>query len=101
MYATRSFNSAHNRPGSTWSGVYYVDTGAPTSLHHSQLQLIAPERRGASTFMPYLLPDTLCINPKAGMMVLFPSYLTHAVLPHQGRRPRVSIALNLRSDPYP
>jgi hypothetical protein len=36
-----------------------------------------------------------------GMMVLFPSYLMHAVLSHQGQRPRVSIALNLRSDPYP
>jgi hypothetical protein len=78
--------------------VYYVDAGAPTLLHHSQLQLIAPEQRRASTFMPYLLPDTLCINPKAGMMALFPSYLMHAVLPHQGRRPRVCIALILRSD---
>jgi uncharacterized protein (TIGR02466 family) len=96
-----AFNSAHSHPGSTWSGVYYVDAGAPTSQHHSQLQLIAPEQGRASTFMPYLLPDTLCISPTAGMMVVFPSYLMHAVLPHQGERPRVSIALNLRSDPYP
>lgn len=96
-----AFNSAHSHPGSTWSGVYYVDDGAPSSPHHSQLQLIAPEQGRASTFMPYLLPDTLCINPVSGMMVLFPSYLMHAVLPHHGQRPRVSIALNLRSDPYP
>lgn len=96
-----AFNSAHSHPGSTWSGVYYVDAGAPTSPHHSQLQLIAPEQGRASTFMPYLLPDTLCINPKDGMLVVFPSYLVHAVLPHHGERARVSIAINLRSDPYP
>ena len=95
------FNSAHSHPGSTWSTVYYVDAGAPTSPQHSQLQLIAPCQGRANTFMPYLLPDTLCITPEAGMMVLFPSYLAHAVLPHRGERPRVSIACNLRSDPYP
>lgn len=96
-----SFNSAHCHPGATWSAVYYVDAGAPSSPYHSQLQLISPCQGRASTFLPYLLPDTLCINPKAGMLVLIPSYLNHAVLPHRGERPRVSIAINLRTDPYP
>jgi hypothetical protein len=33
--------------------------------------------------------------------VLFPSYLVHAVLPHRGPRSRLSIAFNLRREPYP
>jgi len=96
-----NFNSAHNHPGATWSGVYYVDAGEPTSDAHSQLHLIAPDQARSSTFFSYLLPDTVCINPKAGMMVLFPGYLLHAVVPHLGKRPRVSIAFNLRTDPFP
>ena len=35
------------------------------------------------------------------MMVLFPSYLPHAVLAHQGVRRRISIAFNLRKEPFP
>ncbi len=31
--------------------------------------------------------DTLCINPKEGMLVVLPSYLVHAVLPHHSDRP--------------
>ncbi len=34
-------------------------------------------------------------------MVLFPSYLPHMVVVHQGKRPRISIAFNLRKEPYP
>jgi hypothetical protein len=34
-------------------------------------------------------------------MVLFPSYVPHAVTPHQGARERISIAFNLRREPFP
>jgi hypothetical protein len=34
-------------------------------------------------------------------MILFPSYVPHAVPPHQGDRPRISIAFNLRKEPFP
>ncbi len=36
-----------------------------------------------------------------GMMVLFPSYMQHAVLAHEGVRQRISIAFNLRREPFP
>jgi hypothetical protein len=35
------------------------------------------------------------------MMVLFPGYVPHMVLPHQSKRPRISIAFNLRKEPFP
>ena len=35
------------------------------------------------------------IRPVAGMMVLFPSWLQHAVRPYQGDAVRISIAFNL------
>jgi hypothetical protein len=34
-------------------------------------------------------------------MVLFPSYVPHMVFPHAGTGPRISIAFNLRNEPYP
>jgi len=34
-------------------------------------------------------------------MILFPSYVRHPVLPHRGDRPRISIAFNVRREPFP
>ena len=33
--------------------------------------------------------------PRAGMMVLFPSWLQHAVRPYRGTQTRISIAFNM------
>jgi hypothetical protein len=38
-------------------------------------------------------------HSESGM--LFPSYVPHAVPPHQGARERISIAFNLRREPFP
>ena len=50
-------------------------------------------------------PVQSCTNilfkPDPGLMVLFPSYVPHVVLPHQGDRERISIAFNVRKDPFP
>jgi hypothetical protein len=35
------------------------------------------------------------IRPKPGLMVLFPSFLLHAVRPYRGQGLRISIAFNL------
>lgn len=37
----------------------------------------------------------LSIRPKTGMIVLFPSWLQHAVCPFRGAGTRISIAINL------
>ena len=34
------------------------------------------------------------ISPKSGQLVLFPSWLQHAVRPYRGDRTRISIAFN-------
>jgi hypothetical protein len=34
------------------------------------------------------------ITPEAGTMILFPSWLIHAVMPYWGTRPRIWIAFN-------
>jgi hypothetical protein len=47
------------------------------------------------------VPDSVFIHPKPGLMVLFPSYVPHMVFAHNGNAARISIAFNLRKEPYP
>jgi Putative 2OG-Fe(II) oxygenase len=97
------FNRFHTHPGSTWSGVYYVDPGAPPtdSDEGTPLHFFDPCLGRANTFLQPVLPSRHSVRPVPGLMVLFPSYMPHMVFPHRGERERISIAFNLRKDPFP
>lgn len=91
------FNAVHVHPGSTWSGTYYVDAGDPVDAKNgTPLQLFDPCQGRTTTFLAPLLPGSVFVHPKPGLMVLFPSYVPHMVFPHAGAGPRISIAFNLR-----
>lgn len=94
------FNRVHVHPASTWSGTYYVDPGDPTG-DAAPLHLFDPCQGRAVTFLPKVVRDSVFIHPKPGLMVLFPSYVPHMVFPHEGSGMRISIAFNLRKEPYP
>jgi uncharacterized protein (TIGR02466 family) len=97
-----NFNKIHVHPGSTWSGTYYVDTGNPRDPDSgTPLHLFDPCQGRNTTFLPKLMPATVYIRPKPGLMVLFPSYVPHMVFPHDGDSERISIAFNLRKEPFP
>ncbi len=99
---TGAFNTMHTHPGMTWSGVYYVDAGeSPGQNDSGILKFMDPSPGSAASFLPFLARATPEMKPVAGLMVLFPSYVPHSVLPHRGSRPRISIAFNFRSEPYP
>jgi uncharacterized protein (TIGR02466 family) len=97
------FNRLHTHPGSTWSGTYYVDTGdpPPDAEHGTPILLFDPCQGRANTFLQPMIPLAFPVRPEPGLMILFPSYLPHMVHPHKGNRPRMSIAFNLRKEPYP
>jgi len=97
-------NEFHSHPGSFWSGVYYVDDGgidADPSLG-GELEfmdprgpiptMLAPHLRVA---MPRSLSSTEKLSPKAGRLVMFPSWVMHQVRPYRGTAQRISIAFNL------
>jgi uncharacterized protein (TIGR02466 family) len=94
-------HSAHTHPGATWSGVYYVDAGDADHGKSGLLELSDPCLSRANGFLPHVLPSSIRIHPRAGLMVLFPSFISHAVLPHGGVGARISIAFNFRKEPYP
>ena len=95
------FNQVHVHPGWTWSGCYYVDAGEPAqNSEGGLLNLIDPCQGRSMTFLPSI-PSRTYVRPRPGLMVLFPSYVPHMVFPHEGASERISIAFNLRKEPFP
>ena len=96
------FNNMHTHPGATWSGVYYVDHGESNpDAEGTSIQLSDPCLMRTNMFFPELPSPTFLFKPVPGLMILFPSYLPHAVPPHRGDRPRISVAFNVRKEPFP
>ena len=93
-----ALNKAHVHGGAFWSAVYYVR--APES-GSGQLVLHDPRMPALRMYAPMLRfkgagPEQVArVNPKSGMVVMFPSWLSHSVDPWQGEGERVSIAFNV------
>ncbi len=93
-----SFNQVHTHPNNHWSGVYYVlpgQFGDDEVDYPGQLQIHDPRDR-ADMFMHPGSPvgKRFRINPREGMMVLFPSWLSHSVNIFYSQTTRISIAFN-------
>ena len=100
-------NQYHYHPGSYWSLVAYVDDGYRGSDDPAlggELQLSDPRMPMVRMTAPDLRmrdaggkpqQNEIAIRPRTGMIVMFPSWLQHAVRPFHGEGPRISIAINL------
>lgn len=93
-----NFNMTHNHPNFDWSGVYYVTIGQPDPdvPDNGNIEFLDP-RGGAVGILSTLgqeFGQKIRINPHAGMMLLFPSWLLHSVFPYDGPDERISIAFN-------
>ena len=98
-------NCFHTHPGALWSSCYYVDDGGvgADSSFGGEFEIADP--RGAATVMyaPQLTfpgPDGVAlgeaqrVTPQAGMIVVFPSWLSHGVRTYHGTRVRISVPIN-------
>lgn len=85
-----AFNQMHSHPWSFFSGVYYIKT--PKNCGH----LIFEDPRPVEVHNPF--PDfkfpTVSIEPVAGTLFIFPSYLPHKVEPNESDENRISISFN-------
>jgi uncharacterized protein (TIGR02466 family) len=99
-------NEFHTHPGSFWSGTYYVDDGgiAEDPSLGGEFEIQDPRGVAPAMYAPLLafnIPGGLTaggsevISPRAGTMLLFPAWLSHAVRPYLGEKQRISIAFNL------
>ena len=82
---------AHTHPNATVSGVYYVNVPLGSG------DLVFEDPRGA--LPPF--GNRHIVKPRAGQVVLFPSWLVHAVSPSCGltaANPRMSLSFNVLGD---
>ncbi len=92
-----NYNRFHNHPGFSWSAGYYVNLGgAPVSEADGLIEFIDP--RGAVNMVatpgrPF--DQKVRVRPRAGEMILFPSWLQHYVNAYEGADVRISIAFNI------
>jgi uncharacterized protein (TIGR02466 family) len=99
-------NEFHTHAGAFWSATYYVDDGGvgeDPSLG-GEFEMQDPRGVAPAMYAPglaFAVPGgqsvgaSELISPAAGTMILFPSWLSHAVRPYKGTGTRISIALNL------
>lgn len=92
------YNTLHSHPNSFWSGVYFVTDNpqVPEQPFSGRLELIDP-RPGASLSYTDItqLYGRFMLNPVAGQVVMFPSWLQHQVHPCFSQTPRISVAFNI------
>lgn len=87
------YHSPHDHPGAFWSGVYYVRTAA--SGGEIEFQSGRAGNPHAALMPAPMSWDWTRIVPRAGVVLLFPGHLRHAVLPFDGDGERISISFNV------
>ncbi len=89
------YHRLHNHPGSAWSGVYYVAVAPQDQSLNGVLEFYDPRPFAEMVDTPYSpYGQRMIIRPQAGLMVLFPSWLYHSVLPSDTDDIRLSVAFN-------
>ena len=95
------FFVVHNHPMASWSAVYCVSTGEhdadqPDSGRLSFINPMAQmylDAGNSQLGFPYQLGN-YAFDLKPGMLVIFPSWLQHQVMPFYGEGERITVALN-------
>lgn len=106
-----AFNREHCHPGSFWSAVYYVDDGYGGSADRDlggelvlldprmpMIRMNAPDLRFRRPGQPVDHHENT-MRPVSGRLVIFPSWLSHAVRAFKGGGTRISVAVNLSAVP--
>ena len=89
-------NLLHVHPDAKVSGVYYVSVpplppGGP--VEEGSIMFVDPRPRAHMNRVPDQTTE-ITILPKPGLLILFPSYYEHAVIPFRGPGVRTCIAFN-------
>lgn len=98
-------NLPHGHTGTSgcyWSAVYYVrcieGAGGELLLYDPRGPMVSMHAR--HLFLENAGPEReVNLKPRTGMLVMFPSWLFHAVNPYHGDEPRISVAMNLSVRP--
>ena len=90
---TNGMHESHLHPNCSWCGVFYVqsgDEGSGDTVFENPANYTYVDR--GSQFLNSLC--TVRVKPRDGMLVLFPSYLSHYQAMYKGTEDRIVIAFN-------
>lgn len=99
------FHDAHTHGACSWCGIYYLDAGEAAEVPEDGANVAG---NGVNRFYSpmgwggmvrdygnaYLGRGYLDVQPMAGRMVIFPSYLLHSALPYRGNKDRIIVSFN-------
>ena len=91
-----AIHTSHIHPHSVVSGTYYVTTppgAGAIRFEDPRLAMLmaAPPKKAKARLENRSFVD---VTPKAGMLLLWESWLRHGVAPNQAKTPRISISFN-------
>jgi uncharacterized protein (TIGR02466 family) len=90
-------NSPHLHPGVQVSAVYYVDDGGSRD---GGVRLVDPRPQASMVPTParwtHGTGEHIRVSAMPGLFVIFPSWLQHYVVAHEGKAPRISVSFNVR-----
>lgn len=103
LYKDGGYATVHNHPNCHFSGVYYIDnasdgddrvmvTGA--KYHPGDIEFVDSRATGGYQFPGINFLPAFRVTPRAGQMLIFPSWLQHFVHPVIGDKDRMCIACN-------
>jgi uncharacterized protein (TIGR02466 family) len=91
-------NTPHDHPAWVWSGCYYISVPEGDNEMSGNIEFFDTRTNvrtltveGAACFA-----SKFVMKPRAGMLLMFPSYLRHWVYPNESEEERVTVAFNAR-----
>ena len=97
IWRTGAYDAPHSHPDSSWSGVYYVDAGPRHPDHplSGVLEFLDPHGDAEIAMAPgHPRGEPVRVRPESGLLVVFPSWLSHWVHPYAGHSPRIAVSFN-------
>lgn len=95
------FHDVHSHPNCSWCGILCLSAGEANIDARNGVNRFYDPRINAEHFLDagtqYLNGEGVWdIAPKAGQLVIFPSYLKHSALPYFGESERIVLAFNAK-----
>ena len=94
---TNGMHEPHIHPRCSWCGVYYIKSGNHDSgetVFENPIKSTYIDR--GNLFLDHM--HTLRIKPQDGLLVIFPSYLSHYQALYKGTEDRIVVAFNASID---